>query len=122
MGNYQLEIELPLAKTDANKTRGMNKFRLYSIHKKIKDQIYKQSLGKLPATPLTLFQISVHRFSSKFMDYDNLISSLKPALDGLTLAKIIEDDKWDYIKHISVEQTKSKEKKLIIRIEEFNAS
>jgi Holliday junction resolvase RusA-like endonuclease len=119
MGNYRLELELPLARTDANKTRGMNKFKLYSIHKKIKDQIYKQSLGKLPAAPLTSFQISVHRFSSKFMDYDNLISSLKPALDGCTLAKIIKDDKWEFIKHINVEQTKSKEKKIIITVEEI---
>lgn len=118
MGNYSLEIELPLARTDANKTRGMNKFTLYKIHQNIKKQIHLLSLGKVPVTPLTSFQISVHRFSSKFMDYDNLISSLKPALDGLRLAKIIEDDKWEYIKHIPIQQTKSREKKLIIKIEE----
>lgn len=119
MDSYSLEIELPLARSDANKTRGMSQFELYRIHKKIKDQIYLLSLGKLPTAPLTSFQISVHRFSSKFMDYDNLISSLKPALDGLTLAKIIKDDKWEFIKNIEVYQTKSsKEKKLLIKVEE----
>ena len=119
MDKYSLEFELPLAKTDANKTRGMSKFSLYRIQKNIKKQIYLLSLGKLPATPLTSFQISVIRHSSKYMDYDNLISSLKPALDGLTLAKIIQDDKWEYIKSINIDQVKSKEKKLIIKVEEI---
>ena len=118
MNQYSIEIELPLSKTDANRTRGMNKFSLYKIQKNIKKQIYLLSLGKLPATPLTSFQISVIRHSSKYMDYDNLISSLKPALDGLTLAKIIQDDSWLFIKNINIDQVKSKEKKILIKVQE----
>lgn len=118
MKGYELEIELPLAKTSANRTRGMNQFSLYKIQKSIKNQVKLLSLNNLPKSPLTSFQISVIRHSSRFMDYDNLISSLKPAIDGLTLAGIIQDDSWQYIKSINIDQVISKEKKLVIRVEE----
>jgi Holliday junction resolvase RusA-like endonuclease len=116
--NYALNLELNLYKTDANKTKGHNRYSVHTLFKKVKDDIQKLTLGKRPDRPLTSFQITVTRQSSKFLDYDNLISSLKPIIDGLKLSGVIKDDSWEYIKHIEVDQVKSKEKKFIINVKE----
>lgn len=114
---YSLTIELPIMKTDANRTKGFNRFIVHKTFKSVKDQISILTLGKRPAKPLTKFQISVKRLSPRTLDYDNLISSLKPHLDGLKLAKIIHDDSWKFIKFINVDQELSQDKKLIIEVE-----
>ena len=45
-------------------------------------------------------------------------ASLKPFIDALKLSKVIKDDSWEYIKKIDVDQVKSKEKKLLIMVQE----
>jgi hypothetical protein len=115
---YTLEIEIPLAATDPNETKGVGKFEVHRRFKSVKKQIAYLVLGKQPIKPLTSFIISVTRYSSRTMDFDNLIASLKPHLDGLKLAKIIHGDGWKYIKDIPRDQVISDEKKLVIRITE----
>jgi Holliday junction resolvase RusA-like endonuclease len=116
---YSLTLELDIQKTDPNRLLGCApalKHRLFSV---IKRDIKHLCHGKAPAAPLERFLLSVVRHGPRPLDYDNLIASLKAYIDGLTLAGIIVDDSWQYIKHISVEQEKSKQKKLVLTIEEF---
>lgn len=115
---YTLELEVNLANSDSNRILGVNKFVKHKIFKQVKNDIHLLSLGKRPLVPLTSFHISAVRHSPKFLDFDNLISSLKPFIDGLTLAKVIEDDSWEFIKNIAVDQVKSKTKKLVITVRE----
>lgn len=117
---YSLEIEIDIAPTDSNRILGRNHFAKHTIFKKVKSQVNEQSLGKRPLSPLKSFRISATRFSPKFMDFDNLVSSLKPVIDGLVLAKVLTDDKWEFLNgsNYHLDQVKSKDKKIIIKVEE----
>lgn len=48
---------------------------------------------KRPANPLTKAKLTCTRFSTRELDYDNLVSSFKPIIDGLKDAGVIVDDK-----------------------------
>lgn len=117
---YILEIELDYLATDPNNILGRHWRSKHGRFQKIKNDIAKLAHGKTPPEPLTKFKISVTRKARGYLDWDNLIASLKPAIDGLTLAGIIKDDNWKYIRHIDVDQipAKGEEKKLLIRVEE----
>jgi Holliday junction resolvase RusA-like endonuclease len=116
---YSLEIEIPLHATDSNKILGVNKYAKHSLFKKVKSQVGLLCLGRTPKAPLTKFQITAIRYSIRPLDFDNFVASLKPFVDALTLSKVIKDDSWDFIKRIDVDQVKSKEKKLVIKVKEL---
>jgi hypothetical protein len=115
---YSLEIEIPTRDTDANRTKGHNRFKVHNVFKQIKLEIDLLCRGKKPEKPLENFKISITRHGSRTLDYDNLISSFKPFIDGLVLSGIIEDDSWKYVKQINTDQKISTEKKLVIRVDE----
>jgi hypothetical protein len=116
---YSLQIEIATRDTDANRTKGHNRFKVHAVFKAIKSEIACLCKGREPKEPLAKFKLSFVRYGVRPLDYDNLISSLKPFIDGIKLAGIIEDDKWEYVKHIEVDQVKSKtEKKLVITVKE----
>jgi Holliday junction resolvase RusA-like endonuclease len=116
---YSLTIELSASAADSNSILGVNKFTKGKIMKQAKLEVYHLVKGKAPKEPLTRFLITATRHGVRYLDYDNFIASLKPSIDGLTMGGIIQDDSWDFIKHISVDQVKSKEKKLVLTVEEF---
>jgi hypothetical protein len=115
---YTLEIEIPTAASDSNRILGVNKFVKHKLFTSIKKQIYLLTIGKQPDKPLKSFSLSIIRHGAKCLDYDNLVASFKPYIDGLKLAQIIEDDRWEFIKTIATNQVISKERKLVIRVEE----
>jgi len=78
--------------------------------------------GREPKTPLKKAIIVVTRYSSRACDYDNLVSSGKALIDGLTEAGIIEDDSLD---HIGIpifkwEKTKPKEGRVSVAVYDLN--
>jgi hypothetical protein len=115
---YTLEIEIPTEKTDSNRILGVNKYAKHAIFQKIKKDIHLLTRGKAPEAPLENFKLSITRHGAKALDYDNLISSFKPFIDGLKLAGIIKDDSWKFIRQINTDQKIGVERKLVIRIEE----
>lgn len=54
-----------------------------------------------PPKPLTRVKLTLTRFSSTEPDYDGLVRGFKSVVDGLKMARVIEDDKlsntgtWD---------------------------
>ena len=115
---YSITIEVPTRATDSNKILGVNKFVKHKIFQEIKRHIYILTYGKTPEKPLKSFKLTIVRHGAKTLDYDNLIASFKAYIDALKLSGIIEDDSWQYIKSIATNQVISKEKKLIILVEE----
>lgn len=121
---YFLEIELPYVETDPNNILGRHWRSKHSRFQKTKNDIYRLTLGKTPKTPLTKFKISIVRHASGYLDFDNLVASMKPVIDGFTLAKIIKNDDWSVIRqeNISFDQVKTKrgaKKFLVIKVEEI---
>lgn len=116
---YSITIEIPTEATDLNRILGVNRFKKHSLFKKIKSDMAALIGSKRPEEPLTKFSVMVTRYGAKPLDYDNLVASLKPFIDSLTLSKVIKDDSWAYIQHIPVFQVSSKIKKLVIRVEEL---
>lgn len=50
-----------------------------------------------PSKPLPTARLKLTRFSSVRPDYDNLVASCKPLIDGLVESEVILDDGWDVI-------------------------
>jgi hypothetical protein len=119
MDKYILEIEVDLRETDPNRTRGQHWTQVRRRWSSVKKDIQLLTAGRRPAKPLESFRVSIVRYAVKEMDWDNLVASLKPAIDALHRFQIIKNDSWKYIKGIDIEQVKSKEeRKLVIRVEE----
>jgi hypothetical protein len=119
--SYRLSIVIDIQKTDPNKLLGCSPALKHRLFSKIKKDIDLLCHGKKPAAPLEKFLLSVERHGPRPLDYDNFIASLKPYIDGLTLSKIIADDSWQYIRHIDVDQIKSKAKKIVMTVEEMHS-
>lgn len=49
---------------------------------------------KKPEKPLDVAKLTLTRVSTKAPDYDNLVSSFKPVIDGLISAGVLKDDKF----------------------------
>jgi hypothetical protein len=118
---YSLELTVRNVPPSLNQLLSKGwRFRHFTF-KKIKQEIIDQCLGRAPAAPLNNFTISIHRYSVRSLDIDNFVSSLKPALDGLVMAGVIEDDNWELLNKIQYAQDKVKGKenqRMIIRVEE----
>jgi len=57
-----------------------------------------------PTEPLAAVVVKyVSMYCGKQLDRDNLIIGMKPALDALTTARVIEDDSPEFVKDIKVE-------------------
>lgn len=81
----------------------------------------------VPEKPLEKASIQVVRYSSLFQDFDGLVSSLKPIIDGLTPEKrgsnkgsVLKDDSWSVTGPWVVDQIKCKraESRLVITVRE----
>ena len=122
---YSIQFELPLVETDPNKILGRHWRMKHKRFEKIKTDIARLVAGRIPKTPLKKFRIKiVRRFNpetSRTLDWDNLIASFKPGIDGLVRAGIIQNDSWKYIRHIDSDQEKTSEGQktaLVFHVEE----
>lgn len=70
-----------------------------------------------PTEPLKMCSIICHRFSSNKCDYDNLVYSFKPLVDGLVHSGIIIDDDLFTIVDRKYLWSKTKRDKPFITIE-----
>jgi hypothetical protein len=101
---YSIEFKILTRFLDPNRIKGRDWRNVHSRYEKVKREINLLVSGKTPEKPLTSFQISCLRRSGGTLDYDNLIASLKPFIDGIKLSGIIKDDSWKYIRWITVDQ------------------
>lgn len=115
---YLLELELAISPTDSNKILGRHWRAKHEIFERVKKEIFLMTRGNLPNAPLEKFKLSFTRESSKTLDYDNFVASLKCYIDALVLSGIIKDDSWEYIKQINTDQKISNERKITIKVEE----
>ena len=73
--------------------------------------------NKRPEKPLSVPKITIIRMSSSQPDYDGLVSSGKHLLDGLIVARVLDDDKHVRPNYLW-EKCPSKEGRMRIIVEE----
>lgn len=96
---YQMVFELeglPRMTNPSGRTTGH-----WAVLKKESDA-WKQRVvvtvaARLPARPLKKAELTLTRFSSSEPDADGLVSGFKHIIDGLVIAKVLENDKWKNI-------------------------
>jgi hypothetical protein len=89
---YSLELtinELPPLMT--NGTQHSWRARA-GIKSKWKNRTALEIGGRIPPSPLTRARVKFVRHSSNEPDFDNLVTSFKPIMDGLVLARVLIDD------------------------------
>lgn len=94
---YKIQYDLPGLPKGLNGSHGHH-YAAAAIRKKWRKMSASGALGVgVPKEPLARCRIVCTRFSSSEMDYDNLVSSFKPIVDGLKDAGVILDDKSSVI-------------------------
>lgn len=56
--------------------------------------IYAMVHDQLPTVPLSKAHIRLVRHSYRTLDYDGLVGSMKPVVDALVSAGVMQDDTW----------------------------
>lgn len=72
---------------------------------------------KRPASPLIQCEMILTRFSTRECDFDNLVASFKPVVDGLKDAGVILDDSSKVIVRREYRHRPAKPKQGKVRIE-----
>jgi hypothetical protein len=77
-------------------------------------------IGK-PSKPISHCKLSLVRATANVCDYDNLVISFKPVVDGLVKAGIIADDDFQTVvdRHYSFLKVPRKEAHILITVEEL---
>ena len=120
---YSMHFELPGLPATTNSARG--KFTHWkkryahdvSWKKAVWAMVFKS--GK-PMDPLPKAKIRLVRHSSSRPDYEGLVSTFKPILDGLIEAKVISNDTFDVIgiPEYTWEKAAAKQGKIEVFVEE----
>lgn len=98
---YILNIAIPSLPKMPNVTIWSNNFKVNDHNKNWYNIIYFSTRKYVPKSPIEKYKIKLTRYASREPDYDGLVGSFKPVVDGLIKANIIKDDKlsnsgkWD---------------------------
>lgn len=117
---YKLELEIPGLPETTNEVLSMRLKRRLNRKMFWKQQIAYSVYGKKPKEPLKKAKLTLTRFSSVRPDPDGLTSTFKHLIDGLVIAKILENDKYENIGFPEYlwEKAKPKQGKIKIKVEE----
>lgn len=66
--------------------------------------IYQKVFRKLPPSPLKRAKLRIVKHFWRTMDFDGFVGSLKPVVDALVTAGVIEDDSWKVLQAWEVDQ------------------
>jgi Holliday junction resolvase RusA-like endonuclease len=111
-------IEIDEATTTNNKIMRMGRFARHREHARY-DWLVKSALAGRQCKPRETCIISVTRYGSRLLDWDNMGGGLKFLLDALTHNRVIMDDNPRCIirLHLYQRPCKRKEEKTIVEIE-----
>lgn len=97
----------------------------WSKRKKIKSIYYLEALSQTKHRFKGQVKVSLHRYTYKLMDWDNLASTLKLPLDAIQDAKIIKGDSPKYIPEcpkFTQSLCSQREQRTVIIIEDYEYS
>lgn len=96
---YKLHFQIAGLPASANVTMGRNVYIARTNSKKWKKEVFNLIRGYLPKTPLKSAMLTLVRFNWRTLDFDGLVISFKPVVDGLCPLEgistgIMENDSW----------------------------
>lgn len=91
---YHLKLEIPELPASLNKSLRTYRHDRDRSNKKWYELIWLLTRSKRPDLPLKKARIKITRCYYRSLDFDGLVGSLKPVVDGLTRAGVIYDDRW----------------------------
>lgn len=116
MQNYRLEFFLEVLPPPLNIFMRMNFKKRKNHFDEIYSAVYFATLRKKPKSPLKKCHITLVRFGTKLLDYDGLVGSFKPVVDGLIHSAVIIDDGYNVTGKWNVDQQIVKKSKTGISI------
>lgn len=84
---YWIEILIPGAPMTPNEIYGANKFKKHRNAVNWKQWVYLLARGHEPPQPLKKARIFCRRHGPRQLDFDGLVGSFKPVIDGLCTRK-----------------------------------
>lgn len=122
---YKLELTLHSLPKSLNKALRAGRWKNNRSNQIWDLMMAAQCRDKLPVTPLLKARISIVRHSFRTLDYDGLVGSLKPVVDGLVSCGVLSDDGWNVLGAWQVDQVFRPKKLgpiLTISVEEISGS
>lgn len=92
--SYSIHLQFTQIPKSLNKALRTHYHKYNKQKKEWNDLVYLLTRSNLPHSPLTKAKLKIVRHYYRTLDYDGLVGSLKPVVDGLTNAGIIKDDSW----------------------------
>ena len=94
---YKLDLTLHSLPDSLNKGLRAHRFKYHQKNRKWDLLIAGIVRDRLPPTPLKKAHIRIVRHFWRTLDYDGLVGSMKPVVDALVSAGVIEDDRWNVL-------------------------
>jgi hypothetical protein len=101
---YRLSLDIDHLPKALNKSLRTHYHQLNKEKKRWHELIILLTLRNRPASPLPKANLKITRHYYRSLDYDGLVGSLKPVVDGLIHAQIIKDDSWGVLGAWEVDQ------------------
>lgn len=120
---YSLTFEIFTMPLTLNQVMAKHWRSRHANFEKIKNEIKHSVLQfKRPESPIRKAEIVIFRHSPGILDRDNAYFTAKPILDALVREGVLEDDGFEMVKRIHVEQIKIKrneQKRVIVSLREI---
>lgn len=101
---YQLQIEINELPQSLNKKLRKHWTKNHRENNLWDTLIYQKVFRQLPPTPLKRAKLRIVKHFWRTMDFDGFVGSLKPVVDALVTAGVIEDDSWKVLQAWEVDQ------------------
>lgn len=94
---YKIDLTFHSLPKSLNKALRSNRWKNNQLNKAWDMMVLGKVLHKRPPEPLKKARIKIVRHFYRTLDYDGLVGSLKPVVDGLVAAGILIDDSWNVL-------------------------
>ena len=91
---FQIDLTFHELPKSLNKTLNAHWRRRHSSNNAWDNRVYALVADKLPPQPLAKARIRIVRHFWRTLDYDGLVGSMKPVVDGLVTAGVLSSDSW----------------------------
>lgn len=93
-GMYRLDLTLHSLPDSLNKGLRGHRMKYFKKNARWDILIFGMVRHRLPAQPLSKARITITRHFWRTLDYDGLVGSMKPVVDALVSAGVLQDDSW----------------------------